>query len=808
MLKNFILTSLRSMLRHKGFAFINIAGLAIGLAACIIILLFIADELSYDRYHEKADRIYRITTEGVFGNREFAGTYSAAPLAKAMLDDYAEVQHATRMMARNNRLVGFEDKLFIENRFFYADSSVFDVFTIPLVSGDPKAALNKPNTIVITETMAQKYFENEDPIGKTIKVDDSGQHYMVTGVCRDIPLNSHFRFDFMASLITTEWSRNPSWFSQNAQTYIVLREDTDAKAFQEKLPEFIVRHIGPQLPGFVGVTLEQFAESGQNYGFYLQPMLDIHLHSKLDGEFEDNGDITSVYLFSIIAIFILLIACVNFMNLTTAKSATRAKEVGVRKVLGSNRRYLMRQFLGESFIYVALAMITALIIAEIALPFFNQITDKQLTLNLFNNWYFLPVLLVFALLTALLAGSYPAFYLSGFQPLQVIKGQTLRQNGKSNLRTLLVVFQFSVTIILLIATITVYQQLRFIQDKNLGFDKEHLLVIHRAYSLGSQKVVFKNEILQYPDILSASYSINLPGEDFGTNSHGIEGRPNEEMFLIAMMYADYDFTQTLGIEMSYGRFYDRDYATDTAAVVINEAAAWALGITEPYTEKLIRQALQPNQHQAFRVIGVMKDFHFESLHLDIRPLAIYLQPENAWFNRLAVKVRGENMAGTIGFIEEKWDEIAPDMPFEFTFMDRTFEKLYKDDRRTRIIYSIFSLLAIFVASLGLFGLAAFTTENRTKEIGIRKIHGASVSSIVIMLSKEFTRWVLMANIIAWPLAYLLADNWLNNFAYRISIPWWSFVMAGLLALLIALITVSFIAFRAANANPVEALKYE
>lgn len=808
MLKNFILTSLRSMLRHKAFSFINIAGLAIGLAACIIILLFIVDELSYDRYHEKADRIYRITTAGVFGNREFTGTYSAAPLAKALLDDYAEVQHATRMMARNNRLVSFEDKSFIENRFFYADSSVFDVFTIPLVSGDPITALNKPNTIVITETMAQKYFENDDPIGKSIKVDDVGQHYMVTGVCRDIPMNSHFRFDFMASLITTEWSSNPSWFSQNAQTYIVLREDADAKDFQEKLPEFIERHIGPQLPIFFGVTLEQFAASGQSYGFYLQPMLDIHLHSKLDGEFEANSDITNVYLFSIIAIFILLIACVNFMNLTTAKSATRAKEVGVRKVLGSNRKYLIRQFLGESFIYVVLAMIIALIIAEIALPFFNQITDKQLTINLFDNWYFLPVLLVFILLTALMAGSYPAFYLTAFQPLQVIKGQRVRQNGKNNLRTMLVVFQFSVTIILLIATFTVYKQLRFIQDKNLGFDKEHLLVIHRTYSLDSQKTVFKNEILQNPDILRASYSINLPGEDFGTNSHGVEGRPNEEMFLITMMFADYDLTQTLGIDLAYGRFYDRDYATDTAAVVINEAAAIALGIKEPYTEKLIRQGATPDQHQAFRVIGVMSDFHFESLHLDIRPMAIYLQPENDWFNRLAVKVRGENLAGTIRFIEEKWEEIAPGLPFEYTFIDHTFEKLYKDDRRTRTMYSIFSMLAIFVASLGLFGLAAFTTENRTKEIGIRKTHGASVGSIVIMLSKEFTRWVVMANVIAWPVAYLLADNWLDNFAFRISIPWWSFVMAGLLALLIALITVSSIAFKAANANPVKALKYE
>jgi putative ABC transport system permease protein len=808
MIKNFILTSLRSMLRHKGFSFINIAGLAIGLAACIIILLFIIDELSYDRYHEKSDRIYRVTTAGVFGSNEFAATYTAAPLAKAICDDYAEVEHATRMMARNNRLVSYEEKAFIENRFFYADSSVFDVFTIPLQAGDPKSALNKPNTIVITETMSKKYFEDEDPIGKTLRVDDAGQNYMVTGVCRDIPANSHFRFDFMASMITTEWSTNPSWFSSNAQTYIVLREDADAMALQEKLPEFIERHIGPQLPQFVGITLEQFRESGQSYGYYLQPLLDIHLHSKLDGEYEANSDITYVYLFSIIAIFILLIACVNFMNLTTAKSSVRAKEVGVRKVLGSNRVHLIRQFLGESFIYALLAMIIALIIAEIALPFFNQITGKHLSLNVISNWYYLPVFIAFILLTALLAGSYPAFYLSKFQPLHVIKGQKLQQNGKSNLRTVLVVFQFSITILLLIATFIVYHQMNYIQNKNLGFDQEHLLVIKRAYSLRDQKTAFKNELLQNPDILSASYSIDLPGEDLGSNSHGIEGRRTEEIFLIMMMHADYDLTRTLGIEMAWGRYYSKDYATDTAAVVINEAAARAFGLTEPYTDKLIRQAIRPDQNQGFRIIGVMRDFHFESLHLDVRPLAIYLHPENNWFNRLAIRVRSDDMAGTIQFIEDKWNEFAPALPFEYTFMDDTLAELYQNDKRTRIIYSVFSLLAVFVASLGLYGLAAFTTENRTKEIGIRKAHGASVGSIVAMLTKEFTRWVLLANIIAWPVAYFLMDNWLDNFAYRISMPWLSFIFAGLLALIIAIITVSSLAFKAANANPVEALKYE
>jgi putative ABC transport system permease protein len=554
MFKNFILTSLRSMLRHKGFSFINIAGLAIGLAACIIILLFIIDELSYDRFHEKSDRIYRITVIGVFGDNDFAMTYTPAPLAKTLLDEFPEVEYVTRMMARSNRLVSFEEKSFIEDHFLYADSSIFDVFTIPFVAGDPKTALNSPNTIVISETMARKYFEDEDPIGKTLRVDDAGQNYMVTGVCQDLPHNSHFRFNMIASMITTDWSRSPSWFMQNGQTYLTLRENADPDELVAKFPDMIERYLGPQLQQFLGVSVQDFEESGQSYGYFLQAITDIHLHSKLDGEFETNSDIIYVYLFSVIAIFILLIACINFMNLTTAKSALRAKEVGVRKVLGSQRGTLIRQFLGESLVYSILAMIIALIIAEIALPFFNQLTGKYLTLNLTGNWYYLPVFMFFILITSLLAGSYPAFYLSAFQPLHVIKGQTVRQNGKSGLRTMLVLFQFSISIILLIATFVVYQQLKFVQDKNLGFDKEHLLVIKRAYALGDQKASFKNELLQNPNILNATYTIDLPGEDFGSNTHGLEGRPNEEFFIVMVMFGDYDMAKTLGLKMDYGRY--------------------------------------------------------------------------------------------------------------------------------------------------------------------------------------------------------------------------------------------------------------
>ncbi|MBE0661050.1 MAG: ABC transporter permease [Bacteroidales bacterium] len=808
MLKNFILTSLRSMLRHKGFSFINIAGLAIGLAACIIILLFIVDELSYDKFHKKADRIYRITVHGVFGSNEFNSTYTPAPLAKAMIDDFPEIENITRLMLRPQRSVRVNnDKTFIEDRFFYADSSFFEIFSFTLIAGDPTKVLSEPGNIVLTESTARRYFGDEDPIGKTI-VEDNRFNYIVRGIVRDVPGNSHFKFNVLASFTTLPWYANPSWFNQSAQTYIQLKENASLTTISEKLNPFLYNQIGEQLRQFMGITLEEFAESGQSYGYDLQSIRDIHLRSKLDGEYEANGSITYVYLFALIALFILLIACINFMNLSTARSANRAKEVGVRKVLGSNRSHLIRQFLMEAFLYCTLAMIIAMLLIEISLPFFNQIAQKQLSLNIQHECYIILIIPGFIVITSLLAGSYPAFYLSAFHPLQVIKGQLVKGMTKSRFRSLLVLFQYSVSIVLLIATFIIFKQLQFIQNKNMGYEKENVIVVKRVNGLGQGMPVFKNNILQNPDIKNASYSIDLPGDDFSSNSMGVTGRPLDEVNIVMIMYADYDFIETLGMHMEEGYWFRRGYSSDSAAVVINKTAMRRLGINDFEKDRLIRHATPPDEHSVDRIIGVVEDFHFESLHRAIRPMALYLLPEGNWANRLSVRVQQNRVQETILYLEEQWIAMESGQPFEYSLLDSSLEKFYKNDEQTRIIYTIFSILALLVASLGLLGLAAFTTENRTKEIGIRKAHGASVGSIVMMLSKEFTRWVLLANIIAWPVAYLLMDNWLNNFAFRIAIPWWSFIMAGLLALLIAIITVSSIAFKAANANPVEALKYE
>ncbi|PKP52482.1 MAG: hypothetical protein CVT92_08620 [Bacteroidetes bacterium HGW-Bacteroidetes-1] len=806
MLKNFFLTSYRRLLRQPGFSLINIFGLAIGLAACLLILLYITDELSYDRFHEKADRIYRVTTYGKFGNNEFHSTYTPAPFAEAIIREFPEVESVTRLMVLSQHSVRVGEKTFIEDRFAYADSVFFDVFSFELIEGDPKRALTEPRTIILTESTARRYFGKEDPMGKMI-IENDMHHYRVTGIAKDIPYNSHFRFNALASFTSLAWHSNKSWFNQSAQTYLVFAKGTDVTLTEEKLNPFIYRNIKDQLFQFIGISFEEFAKSGQTYGYNFQKLTDIHLLSNLDGELEANGNITYVYLFSLIALFILLIACINFMNLSTARSVSRAKEVGIRKVLGSQRADIIFQFLAESFVYVFIAMILAVLLIEISMPFFNHISNKHLSFSFNTPSYFLLSIPVFIVITGLIAGSYPAFFMSAFQPLQVIKGQFFQGMTKNRPRSLLVLFQYSISIVLLISTFVIFSQLKFIQKKNMGYEKENMLIIKRVHGLNTGLQVFKQKLLQHPEILNASYTLDLPGDDFGSNSMGVAGRPLEEVNLLMVMFADYDLLETLGIKLSEGRWFSKDFGTDSSAVILNEAAMRALGITDLNREKVIRHATPPYEHLVSPIIGVVEDFHFESLHKGIRPMAIYLR-NDGWLNRMVVKVKGEKLQELIQVMEKEWNNMETGQPFTYTTLDQNMASFYQNDHRTRIIYTIFSLLALFVASLGLFGLAAYTTESRTKEIGIRKVLGANISKIIFMLTKEFTKYVLLANLIAWPFAFWLADNWLNNFAYRIAMPWSAFVGAAVLSFAIALLTVFFLAFKAARSNPVNALKYE
>ena len=804
MLKNYLVVAWRSLKRQKGYSFINIAGLAIGFICCLMILLFVQDELSYDRFHENASQIFRVTTKGRIADREFNIAMSSPPLAKALKEEFPQVSQTARLYRPLDRiLVRCKDKKFSEERFFYADSTIFDIFTIPLVRGDSRTALSQPHSLVITRTAVQKYFGSENPVGQTLSVDDK-MDFQITGVAEDTPSNSHFHFDFLASLTTIHLSRDLNWFNGCLYTYALLQEDCSHKQLESELPAFIQKYVGPQLQNVMGFSIEDFFKLGNSFAFDLQPITDIHLHSTLDYELEANSDARYVYIFSAIAFFILFIASVNFINLSTARSSTRANEVGIRKVLGSNRSQLIRQFLAESIVLSLLSLLLATVFLELFLPFFNTMTGKNLEIN-FRNWLILPVIMGMTLLFGIMAGSYPAFFLSSFQPISTLKGKQGTGSRSAGIRYGLVVFQFAISIMLLVGTFVVYDQLGYIRHKKLGFDKDHVVAIQRASALKQQSQAFKQELMQYPSVISTALSNYLPGNDFDINGYRTGESPGGELQPINQWFADHDFARTLQLEMAAGRFFSSDSAKDSSSIVINESAARVLGMAEPLGKNL--QTVIRGIELNLTIIGVLKDFHYESLHKEIRPIVIRNLSDTSG-EYISIRFRPDNLSKTLAFLEKKWKEFAPDQPFEYFFLDNSFDKLYRSEQRAGQLFTSFSIIAGFIACLGLFGLAAFSTELRTKEVGIRKILGASVPNIIVLLTKGFTKWVLLANLISWPVAYYVMDRWLHNFAYRTHIELWIFPVAALLAFGIAVLTVSFLAVRAALANPVEALRYE
>jgi len=804
LLKNYLVVAWRSLKRQKGYSFINIAGLAIGFICCLMILLFVQDELSYDRYHEKASQIFRVTTQGRIADREFKIALSAPPLAKALKDEFPQVLQTVRIFKPSDRmLVRFKDRKFNEERFFYGDSSIFDIFTIPLVHGDPRTALSQPHSLVITQTAAQKYFGSENPVGQTLSMDDK-RDFQITGVAEDTPLNSHFHFDFLASLVTIHLSQDLNWFNGCLYTYALLQEDYSHNQLEAELPAFIQKHVGPQVQNVMGISIEDFFKLGNSFVYDLQPITDIHFHSRLDYELEANSDARYVYIFSAIALFILFIACVNFINLSTARSSTRANEVGVRKVLGSNRSQLVRQFLTESILLSLLSLLLAIVFLELFLPFFNNLTGKNLIIN-FGNWIILPAIIGMTLLFGIMAGSYPAFFLASFLPISTLKGKLGPGSKSAGIRYGLVVFQFAISIILLVGTFVVYDQLEYIRHKELGFDKDHVVVIQRAGALKQQSQAFKQALIQHPSIISAALSNYLPGKGFDMNGFRTDKSSEDELQPINQWFADHDFTRTLQLEMAAGRFFSSDSTTDSSSIIINESAARMLGMAEPLGKHL--HTVIRGSKLNLTIIGVLKDFHYESFHKEIRPMVIRNISDTSG-DYISIRFRPDNLSKTLAFLERKWKEFAPNQPFEYFFLDDSFDRLYRSEQRAGQLFTAFSIIAGFIACLGLFGLAAFSTEQRTKEVGIRKILGASVPDIIVLLTKGFTKWVLVANLISWPVAYYVMYRWLHNFAYRTSIELWVFPVAALLTLGIALVTVSFLAVRAALANPVEALRYE
>lgn len=810
MFKNYFVIAYRNLLKHKGYTFINIIGLAIGLSSALMILLYVQDELSYDKFHEKSDQIYRVYLNGKIGGDELNVAVSCPPLGATMVKDYPEVLISTRIYTfGGDPVVRSGEKNQVVKKFYYADSTFFDVFAMEFLRGEPQTALNRANTVVITEKMAKVFFGNKDPLGESIKVGNDKTDYEITGVVKEFPENSHFHFAMLGSLVSMRnIADNNFWVSNNNYTYILLQKDFPVEKLQAKLPEMVEKYVGPQIQMFSNASFDEFLESGNKYGYFLQPITDIHLFSDLQYEIEPGGSIKIVTIFSVIAFFLIVIAAINFMNLATAKSAGRAKEVGIRKVSGSMKSQLIIQFLIESFVLSLFALFFALILVELFLPAFNNLSGKHLLFISDGQWSFIPYILVLWILVGILAGSYPSFYLASFKPVKVLKGALQTGMKGARLRSVLVVFQFVIAIFLIISTLVVYGQMQYIEKMDLGFNKDNLLIIDRAWALKDQRKAFKEELSREPFVESISMTNNLPSYLQGNNGFRPEESTPDEIRATNFYYTDENFQQTLNLKMKEGRWFSSDKPGDSTAVILNEAAVKSYGYTDPVGKRILQVGgNRDSTDLPLKIIGVVKDFNYESLHQTIQPLIIGFN-RNRFSSYFAIRIQPDNYQQAIQLIKEKWNAIVPDQPMEYNFMEDALRTNYKDNKNEGILFAIFSILAIFISSLGLLGLASYSAEQRTKEIGIRKVMGSTITQIVSLLTKEVLILLGFASVISWPLAWYFTKNWLQNFAFHENPGFFIYLLASVMASIVAIITISFQAFKAASANPANSLRDE
>jgi putative ABC transport system permease protein len=792
MLKNYFKIAFRNLVKNRAYSFLNIAGLAVGMAGVMIITLYVRDELSYDRYHTNADRIYRVTISTEAAEMpSWIGT--PAPLGPAFKQKFPEIEAFVRfdpIAFKSKSLVSFQDKSFYEEGFVLADPNLFEVFDFKLLRGDPQTALRNPTNIVISRSKGEKYFGTEDPLGKVLTYDGK-TNFTVSGVMEDVPANSHFIFDMVRSYEFLNefygFDVMSQWGMHNFYTYVLLREHAEVAALEAKSAPFLA---------------ELKNEPATNV--HLQPITDIHLRSQIARDPTHLGDITSLYLYTVIAVVIMLIACINFMNLYTANSELRAKEIGMRKVLGAYRRQLVLQFLSESFVFAILALPVAMLLAELALPQFNLITGKALNISYAKNVWLFAGLFSLTALVGLAAGSYPAMFMSAFQPVKMLRRKLAAgSSGRKGLafRNVLVIFQFVASIVLIAGALIINAQMQFIRNKKLGYDRENIINVSiHSTETRERYETFRNEILRNTKIVDASATSFTPSVERWREGLYFEGRKDSDEHSFFRISGDFNFVELFGLELVAGRTFDRTIPSDlNNAYLVNESAVRAIGWTP-------EGALGKVFGNRGKVIGVVKDFNFRSLRHDVHPLAINVMPR--MFQQISIRIRPDGIPSTISFLESAWSKVNPGFPFEYYFCDTEFDKLYKSDERLQTVFSYFSFLAIFIACLGLFGLSLFTAQRRTKEIGIRKVLGASVAGIIGLLLQGLLKLVLIASLFAWPVAYFAMQSWLRDFAYRIDIGWWVFVLAGGLTLFIALLTVSAHALKAALANPVEALRYE
>ena len=808
MLYNYFKVAYRNLIRQKFYTVINVSGLGIGIAISFLIAFFVIDELSYDKFHQDSDRIYQIYLKAMLQGKPIEGANTCAPIAAASKEELAGVEDAIRINLWRDIVFRNEDKIYTEEKLLLADSNFFSFFTFELLEGNPNNILNKPNQIILTENTALKYFgykmgSGESPIGKSLLMGSDKTNCEIAGIMKNPPQNSHFRFNMMLSMVSWDFSRRTNWTGNSLYSYVKLNKGADPDVVAASMLAMSDKYVGPEIEMFLGTTLEEWRASGNGeYAYHMQPMTDLHLYSKVEGNIDAAGNIAYVYLLSAVSIFIILIACINFMNLSTARSTGRAKEVGIRKTVGAPRSRLISQFLLESVIISALGSILAVVGLVLVLPFFNQVTGKSIEFSYLWSPIFVTAIILVLLVVGLLAGSYPAFYLTSFKPIEVLNGK-IRQGAKGGwIRSTLVVFQFAISVSLIVSTLVIYKQLNLVQDKNLGYDKENILIIDNTRVLGDDKQAFKKRLQSLSSVVSVGISNYVPPHVYSNSVYFPNGARDEGQ-LIHQIYADEDYLKTIGVEMNMGRYFSKDYPSDSSAVVINKKAMEAYGwetnegnlLSEPEDEGMTN----------YEVIGVMNDFNFSSLKTEIEPLVIFLSQNG---NLMPVRLATGNISDRIKEVEAVWNEMATDEPFDYTFLDENFAAQFRAEQRFGKLFIMFTSLAIFIACLGLFGLATFIAEQRSKEIGIRKALGASVPTIVMLLSKEFTKLVFISILIAIPAVIILMNWWLQNFAYKTEIGVLSFVLGGAAALIISWITVSYHSIKAAFLNPTTALRYE
>jgi len=810
MIKNYFKIAFRSLWKNKGYSTINILGLAVGLATCLVIILYVVDELSYDRFYKNAANIYRINSDIRFGGSNLHITQTSDMMGQLLKKDYPQVEEYTRIYNNNGSKLIKKGSDFIEEaKVANVDSTFFRIFNLPVIDGNTSTALDEPNTVVVTASAAKKYFNDVHIVGKSIEEKD-GQStipYKITAVIKDIPHNSHLNLEFFFSMknVNYQWGQTTS---HNFHTYIALRPGTDYKAFQKNFAAYIDKYVLPEAKAFMNInSMDEFRKAGNYLDYNLIPLTKIHSYSDYNFEITPPGNIQYVYIFGAVALFILLIACINFINLSTARSASRAKEVGIRKTLGTERKTLITQFLVESMLTVVFALLIAIAITWLILPFFNNVAGKSIQVNELLSPKILTVIITLPFVVGLLAGSYPAAFLSRFNPITVLKGNTNTSYKKSNLRNALVVFQFTASIILIIGTITVFKQLNYIQTRKVGFIKDQVLIINGTYGLGNNMQSFKDAVLAMSGVKNGTISSFLPVSSSARNDNTYSKEAvmdSKNGIGMQTWTVDYDYIKTMGMEIIKGRNFSKEFA-DSNSTIINETTAKFLGYEDPVGEKIYTFTDNNGSKIAYNIIGVVKNFNFESLRENIGPLCMRLGTQGAFGS---FKIEAGKAKNLIAQVESKWKTMSAGLPFSYRFLDDSFDDMYRNEQRIGKLAISFAILAIFVACLGLFGLATYMAEQRTKEIGIRKVLGASVGNVVNMLSKDFIILVLISSVFAFPIAWWAMHNWLEDFVYRINIGWWIFIAAGAIAFLIALITVSSQAIKAALANPVKSLRTE